>query len=98
MAPPTPRYAPLAEQQRKAEEVSRRHTGEVDEDDLHLVAAVRVGLVHALDDLGLELGDGRRAGRWRNSVPFIDVEHLIVNKRASGRPQDLADVAALEGP
>jgi hypothetical protein len=31
------------------------------------------------------------------NVPFIDVGHLIVNTRASGRPQDLADVAALEG-
>jgi hypothetical protein len=31
-------------------------------------------------------------------VPFINVDHLIVNKRASGRPQDLADVAALESP
>jgi hypothetical protein len=30
-------------------------------------------------------------------VPFIDVGNLIVNKRASGRPQDLADIAALEG-
>lgn len=30
-------------------------------------------------------------------VPFIDAPNLIKNKRASGRPQDLADVAALEG-
>lgn len=29
-------------------------------------------------------------------VPFIDVEHLIVNKKASGRLQDLADAEALE--
>lgn len=29
-------------------------------------------------------------------VPFIDVESLVVNKKASGRPQDIADVAALE--
>ena len=29
------------------------------------------------------------------AVPFIDVEHLIVNKRASGRLQDLADAEAL---
>jgi len=28
-------------------------------------------------------------------VPFIDVDHLIVNKRASGRLQDLADAEAL---
>ena len=31
-------------------------------------------------------------------VPFINVDHLIVNKRATGCPQDLADVAALECP
>ncbi len=29
-------------------------------------------------------------------VPVISLSHLIENKRASGRPQDLADVAALE--
>lgn len=31
------------------------------------------------------------------TVPFIDVAHLVVNKRASGRLQDLADVEALSG-
>jgi hypothetical protein len=29
------------------------------------------------------------------AVPFIDVDHLIENKRASGRLQDLADAEAL---
>jgi hypothetical protein len=29
------------------------------------------------------------------AVPFIDLDHLIVNKRASGRLQDLADADAL---
>jgi hypothetical protein len=29
-------------------------------------------------------------------VPFIGLQALLQNKRASGRPQDLADVAALE--
>lgn len=29
-------------------------------------------------------------------VPFLAAEDLIVNKRASGRPQDLADAAVLE--
>jgi hypothetical protein len=29
------------------------------------------------------------------AVPFIDIDHLIANKRASGRLQDLADVEAL---
>jgi len=29
-------------------------------------------------------------------VPIIDRSSLVVNKRAAGRPQDLADVANLE--
>lgn len=29
------------------------------------------------------------------AVPFISVSDLVANKRASGRPQDLADVAIL---
>jgi hypothetical protein len=31
---------------------------------------------------------------WR-PVPFIDIDHLVLNKRASGRLQDLADAEAL---
>lgn len=31
-------------------------------------------------------------------VPFIGLEGLKANKRASGRPQDIVDVAILEGP
>jgi hypothetical protein len=30
-------------------------------------------------------------------VPFLSASDLIINKRASGRLQDLADAAALEG-
>jgi hypothetical protein len=30
-------------------------------------------------------------------VPFISADDLLANKKASGRPQDLADVAAIEG-
>jgi hypothetical protein len=30
-------------------------------------------------------------------VPVISRDHLVQNKRASGRPQDLADLAWLEG-
>jgi hypothetical protein len=29
------------------------------------------------------------------AVPFIDIDHLVLNKRASGRLQDLADAEAL---
>ena len=30
------------------------------------------------------------------AAPFIDLDNLRRNKRASGRPQDLADLAALD--
>jgi hypothetical protein len=30
-------------------------------------------------------------------VPVISRRHLLINKRAAGRPKDLADVAWLEG-
>jgi hypothetical protein len=29
-------------------------------------------------------------------IPFISADDLLANKKASGRPQDLADVAAIE--
>jgi len=38
--------------------------------------------------IDVEIGDQR--------VPFISVEDLLTNKKASGRPQDLADAAAIE--
>ena len=31
------------------------------------------------------------------AVPFLSRRDLIINKRATGRPQDLADLATLEG-
>ena len=33
-----------------------------------------------------------------HSIPFISQPDLVANKRASGRPQDLADVDFLAGP
>lgn len=42
--------------------------------------------------------DGRQPGELGGiRVPFISREDLIRNKRALGRPRDLADVAELEG-
>lgn len=41
------------------------------------------------DRVEVSFGEGVRCG-------VIGVEHLLRNKRAAGRPQDLADVAALE--
>ena len=58
---------------------------------------------YAAIQLGLE---PNRVEAWEQQVPavldgvpvcFIGREHLIRNKRASGRPQDLADLSRLEG-
>lgn len=48
----------------------------------------------AFDDCWADRVPVRIGGR---SINFLDRTHLILNKRASGRPQDLADVAALDG-
>jgi len=40
---------------------------------------------------------GRREARFGDvGCPVIGIDDLLANKRAAGRPQDLADVAALE--
>lgn len=44
----------------------------------------------ARDHVGIDVGG--------MPVPFIDVARLIADKRASGRPQDLADAEALAAP
>jgi hypothetical protein len=36
------------------------------------------------------------SGEGDNTIPVISLVDLIANKRASGRPQDLADVVLLE--
>lgn len=62
------------------------------------VEPVRIDIITAVDGLTFEQA-------WRNRVtaeyggvpvPVLSRTDLIANKRASGRPQDLADVAALE--
>ena len=59
----------------------------------------RIDLLTSVDGVDFE-------GAWERryevvigeaTIPFIGVDDLIANKRATGRPQDLADVAALEG-
>ena len=61
-------------------------------------APKRIDLLTSID------GRSTSAGRTTSSVdigglavPFIDADHLVVNKRASGRLQDLADAEALTG-
>lgn len=61
------------------------------------VAPVRIDILTAIDGVAFE-------DAWRNRVPsrygdqplqVISRDDLIANRRASGRPQDLADVDAL---
>ena len=62
------------------------------------VAPNRIDLLTSID--GVEFSrawDGKSAGRY-GEVPifYLGKAELIANKRASGRPQDLADVSVLE--
>jgi uncharacterized nucleotidyltransferase DUF6036 len=63
------------------------------------VEPVRIDIITAVDGLTFDAA-------WRNRVAseyggepvfVISRDDLIRNKRASGRPQDIADIAALEG-
>jgi hypothetical protein len=64
------------------------------------VAPVRVDILTAID--GVEFADAwpaRVMTRFADQpVAVLSVEHLIRNKRAVGRPQDLADLEWLEHP
>lgn len=58
----------------------------------------RIDLLTMIDGVSFaEAWAGRVAGRYgEQPVQYIGRAELIRNKRASGRPQDLVDVAALE--
>ena len=60
----------------------------------------RIDLLTVIDGLEFnEVWEGRQYGDLDGlSVPFISRDHFLKNKRASGRPKDLADVAELEWP
>lgn len=64
------------------------------------VAPCRIDLLTSID--GVEFPDAwaERIEMELEGVPLhvLSRRHLIENKRAVGRPQDLADVARLEGP
>ncbi|HEX9754871.1 MAG TPA: hypothetical protein VGA42_04155 [Gemmatimonadales bacterium] len=60
----------------------------------------RIDILTAIDGVGFEEAWPARitvAIDQGLEVPVLSREHLIQNKRAVGRPQDLADVARLEG-
>ena len=59
---------------------------------------VRIDILRTVDGLDTEAALDRavEANIGGRRIPILDIEDLIANKRASGRPQDLADVATLE--
>jgi predicted nucleotidyltransferase len=63
------------------------------------VAPRRIDLLTAIDAVAFDeaWSDRREVDIGGLTVPVIGRRHLIVNKKAVGRPQDLADVARLEG-
>jgi hypothetical protein len=60
----------------------------------------RIDIVTGIEAVSFrEAWDKRAAGELDGlPVHFIDMTMLLKNKRAAGRPKDLADVAALEQP
>lgn len=62
------------------------------------VEPVRIDILTAIDGVDFEGAWSRRivVDVDGQSVPLLGKDDLIRNKRAAGRPQDLADVAALE--
>jgi hypothetical protein len=63
------------------------------------VAPCRIDILTEISGVSFEEAWSRRAlfsveGR---ELPFISKRDLVVNKRAAGRPRDLADLAELEG-
>lgn len=60
----------------------------------------RIDLMTSIDGISFsEVWSGRVAGRYgKTPVSFIGRADLIRNKKASGRPQDLADLSWLEKP
>ena len=59
---------------------------------------IRIDVITSISGVDTELVWLRRIAGEMDSIPvwFIDRESFLANKRASGRPQDLADVEELE--
>ena len=59
---------------------------------------VRIDILRQADGIDTEQTIDRADGVTLGdlTIPVISIEDLLANKRASGRPQDLADVALLE--
>ena len=63
------------------------------------VAPYRIDLLTEIDGVSFEQAWGGRGSFALDEVevPVIGLAELLINKRASGRPQDLGDIAVLEG-
>ncbi|HEX8394495.1 MAG TPA: hypothetical protein VF665_19265 [Longimicrobium sp.] len=63
------------------------------------VAPVRIDILTAIDGVTFEEAWPDRAltSLFGVQVPVLSRKHLLMNKRATGRLKDLADVALLEG-
>ncbi len=61
------------------------------------VAPVRIDVINRIAEVSFDeaVGDGASFIVDGRTIPVIGREALLRNKRAAGRPQDLADVAAL---
>jgi hypothetical protein len=63
------------------------------------VPPVRVDILRSadgIDDVDGTLARAVHAVLGDLTIPIIALDDLVTNKRAAGRPQDLADVALLE--
>lgn len=62
------------------------------------VAPVRIDILTEIDGVSFDEAWAAREHLVFEgvSVPFIGLDHLLRNKRATGRPKDLADVVMLE--
>lgn len=62
------------------------------------IEPVRIDIITAVDGLDFDAAWQNRVAAEYGEVPafVLSKQDLIANKRASGRPQDLADIAALE--
>jgi hypothetical protein len=63
------------------------------------VAPVRIDVLTAIDGVSFEEAWNEKEFHELSGVrvPVISRRHLLMNKKASGRPKDLADLAWLEG-
>jgi hypothetical protein len=60
------------------------------------VPPLRIDLLRSADGIDAELAIARAEPVGELTIPVLTIDDLIANKRAAGRPQDVADVVLLE--